>query len=389
MTDVNEEFNAQRIAQMERVQDRVAYLEGEVALGNMEKLDNGRYRVLTGWDRGEVFDAEGMPEHGLDLKQNGEVALYLKDTPAWHKLGTVIKGGLSTGAAVLQTAGLDYTVAQTPVKFHPEGEYMTEVPGKFVNYRTDTGAPLGVVGSKYTTIQNIESYAFLDGLLDHGMIADSAGSFAEGSRIFVAAQIPEDLVLDPEGVADVIKQYVVFGNSHDGSSPSYAVTTPWRPVCKNTERLAVQGAKARWNVRHTKNWKDRLDEAKRALGLTSQYYEKFAEEETSLLHTEMTMEAVDKLLDELWEKPTDNKRSVTMDANRREKIYARFATEVDRVGRNAYALERAITGYADHDRAYHLKDRSPLEALGEAILMESNEKVKHETHRKLLTLASR
>jgi phage/plasmid-like protein (TIGR03299 family) len=385
--DVNAQFASEKLRQMKSAEERKNWLDAEVAAGNARRNKNGSVTMLKGWDRGETFSASGMGLTGLDEKENGETALYLKDTPAWHSLGQVIPGGLKTAAEVLNAAGLLYTVAKVQDEF--EGQ---PIPGKHVIYREDTRQPLGVVGDIYTPFQNLQSYEMLDELLEFGMIAETAGSFRGGSRTFISARIPEDLVLDPGGLNDPIRQYLMIRNSHDGSTPVTAVVTPWRPVCQNTERFAIRDAKTKWTVRHTKNMAGKIQEAKRALGLTQEYYKEWAREETELIQTPFKANLIDKLIDEVWgELDKDpSKRAKTMRDTQRSTLQELWRREVQRSGETAYTMERAATEYVDH--FVQLRPRNdlkgkPLEALGQAILEESQDEVKNKVHEKLMNLA--
>jgi phage/plasmid-like protein (TIGR03299 family) len=395
--NVNDQFNAERVAQMERVTDRLAYLEGEVALGNMRKRDDGRFEVLgNGWDRGEIFGANGMPVSGLDTLSNGKTAFYSKDLPAWHALGTVVPGGLHTAAEVLMAGGLAYTVAQKPVTFTPEGSAeLITVPGSFVNYRTDNGQPLGVVGKLYTPVQPIQAYGMLDELLNYGMVAETAGSFKDGARMFITAKMPTPAVIDPDGIADEIEQYIALINSHDGSTPSMVLVTPWRILCANTARFAIAGAQTKWAIRHTTNVASRMSEAATSLGLTQSYYSAFAAEETALVQAEFNGKMLDKLITQLWTpvKDEDNKTAATKHAKRRAIIHEIWGMESERVGKNAFAAENAVTGYIDHyselrPRSAALKGNR-LAALGDAVMSESMDAIKDRTHTRLMTLTNR
>jgi len=392
MTDVNAAFAQAKFAQMDSATKRVDWLEGMVKDGKAKDNGNGTVTVTEGWDRGETFRLQNrdgllqdvLASHGLDTKANGETALYLKDEPAWHGLGQVIPDGLHTASAVLKAAGLDWTVGVEQDTF-----YGKPIPGKFVTFRKDTMDPLGVVGNIYTPFQNDAAYGFLDELLEFGMVAETAGAWRGGSRTFISARIPEDLILDPDGIADPIRQYLMISNSHDGTTPVRAVVTPWRPVCRNTERFALRDAKTKWSVRHTKNAATKLEEAKRALKLTHEYYTEWAAEETKLIQTPFS--AVDALIREVWGEPDADatKRAKTADANRRNQVQDLFRKEANRSGENAYAAERAVTEYVDH--FIQLRPRNdlkgnPLAALGQAILEESQDEIKTKAHDKLMLL---
>lgn len=426
LKDVNAEFAQSK---MDQIKDAIASAENgrqraealrvkvaeQLQSGEIKALGNDRYEVLTGWDRGEVIrlntsaatlTAEEITsaitgDHGLDLKADGDVALYLKDAPAWHSLGTVIKGGSSSAKTVLGAAGLDWDVLQMPSTFViPDGEGGTvqrTMPNSFLNYRSDTMEPLGTVGNVYTPVQNVDAFNFLDDLFgDHLMIAESAGSFRGGRRVFISAELPGGLYIDPNGVNDQVRMFVVLINSHDGTTPFIALVTPWRPVCKNTERLAIKGAAHRWTVRHTKSATSKIEAARKTLNLTNAYYEAFAAEETALLQVSFGHDDIDNLIDGVWgELDTDaSKRTKTLHADKVSKVHELFTMESERVGRNAYAAERAITGYADHFT--NLRPRGVLKgnrlgALGQALFEEADaiEEPKREAHRRLMTLVRR
>src|SRR5205085_2402712 len=109
-------------------------------------------------------------------------------------------------------------------------------------------------------------------------------------RVFVAMRLREGIRIDAGGVDDEIVPFLVALNSHDGLSQFQVVVTPWRPVCANTERFAVRDARMRWGVRHTVNARERLDEARRTLGLTAAYYRAFAAEEETLARTRVAID---------------------------------------------------------------------------------------------------
>jgi phage/plasmid-like protein (TIGR03299 family) len=393
MTDVNEAFAAERIRQIANDADRLAFLEKEVAEGRAQKLPGGRFKITTGFDSSEVFSATGMAEHGLDLTQNGDVALYSR-VPAWFGLGQIVPEGLHTCAEVLKASGLDYIVRKRADLFHKSDGDLVQVPGRWITYREDTEAPLGSVGDQYTLLQNSQNYGFLDELLDYGMVAETAGSFRDGRKTFISARAPKDLVIDPDGADDHTTLYVVITNSHDGSTPVTVMVTPWRPVCKNTERFALRDAKYKVTFRHTKNLVNKVTEAKIALNLTTDYADTWVKEETALFQTTFGDNDVDKLINAVWGELADDAgpKATTDHEVRRGRVHALWNEEKARVGANAFAAERAVTGFADHFAA--LKPRNdlkgkPLLALGQALLEEDMEPKKNAAHAKLMTLVTR
>jgi phage/plasmid-like protein (TIGR03299 family) len=383
-------------------------LADQVAEGKVRMVGPDRYEVLEGWDRNEIFSVQRatrpgeipliLPETGLDYV-NGEAQLYLAK-PEWHGLGSVFPGGTSDIATVLRKSGGSYGVKQAAVRYKSRSKLLRktsvrEMPGHFVNYRDDTGDPLGVVGGIYTPIQNREAMSFLQEMAAGGdAIIDSAGPMRGGRKFFVCMRLPEDVAIDVAGVNDIITPYVAVINSHDGSSPLLAVATPWNIVCGNTERFAVRDAYTRWSVRHTKTALDRIAEARRTLGLSSKYFERFAAEEEQLARTAILLDDFDKLIAELWpvKDTPDGKQphhwTKDIPRQRRDALHAGFAKDAERVGQTAYAAERAVTDWLDHAAPRRAIGGSMAAARATAVLEGSSDDLKSKAHKRLLTLAS-
>jgi phage/plasmid-like protein (TIGR03299 family) len=397
-TDVNEQFAAERTSQLQAAATRDATIAARIAAGTLVPLGRGRYRVSDpgSWDNGEIWtQQEGviLPEHGLDTS-TGQAALY-SAVPAWHTLGTVIPGGTSDIDTVLTLAGIDFEVTSRPVLYQNTIDGPTRaLPDQFVTVRQDTGAGLGVVGARYAIFQNRSIFEFLQDLVaDHDIVWESAGALREGRKVFVTLRLPETITIDAEGINDEIVPFIAAINSHDGSSTAQVVTTPWRILCGNTERFAVRDTLTRWGVRHTRNARDRIAEARRTLRLSAQYFQVFAAEEETLSHTEVSPTQFHQIIEHLWCPPEPNasKRTLTQYATRRDLLTGLYETNSAQLGHTAYAAERAITEYTDWQSpirptgALHGHD---LAARATAVLEGSKDDLKSRAHRHLLTLAA-
>lgn len=397
--DVNAAFAAERAAQFAAARAEQADIDARVTAGTLIPLGDGRYRINdpSSWDNGEVLirrNGQLLPQHGLDTTR-GQVALY-SAVPAWHALGNIIPGGVSDIDKVLTLGSIDFEVVRRPVEFRNSLDGPSLVlPEHFVTVRTDTGAGLGVVGGRYEVMQNRAVFEFLQDLVDrYDVIWESAGALRGGRKVFVCLRLPDNIRVDAQGVNDEIVPIIAAINSHDGSSLYQVVVTPWRIECGNTERFALRDAHTRWGVRHTKNARDRIEEARRTLGLSMRYYQAFAAEEEALARTELSLAEFRTVTDELWEPPAADapKRTRTNHANRSEKLVELWRVNSDRLGRTAYAAERAITEYLDWGRNIRPgKSLSgDLQAARATLALEGAEDdTKARAHRRLLTLVRR
>ena len=397
--DVNERFAAERAGQLQAAADRQASFERRIADGKLTPLGDGRYRVTdpNSWDNGEIWTVRGgqvLPQHGLDTT-TGQVALY-SAVPAWHELGTIIEGGTSDIDTVLEAGAIGFEVVRRPVLYMATLDGSTIVlPDQFVTVREDTGAGLGVVGARYEVLQNRQMFEFLQELVDrYDVVWDSAGALREGRKVFVSMRLPNTVSIDTAGINDQIVPYIAGINSHDGSSQAHVVVSPWRIRCGNTERFAVRDAFTRWGVRHTRNARDRIAEARRTLGLSVKYFDNWAAEQEALAQTDLAIDEFRQVVNDLWPAPEDGapKRAVTHHTNRMQALTELYDSNTAQLGRTAYAGERAITEYADWKAAIRptgsLRGKN-LAARATAVMEGNNDDLKSKAHKRLLTLVRR
>lgn len=128
-------------------------------------------------------------------------------------------------------------------------------------YREDLDLTLGVVGNKYTVLQNAVALRFMNFVQEvSGQPLDivSVGSLNGGRRIFVTAKlVGSDIYLSER---DMVTPYIVFTTSHDGTGAVCAMVTPVRVVCQNTLNMALHGVNTQKIVfRHTRHAEKRFD----------------------------------------------------------------------------------------------------------------------------------
>jgi len=91
---------------------------------------------------------------------------------------------------------------------------------------------------------------------------------------------------------DEVAKYLLLSNSYDGSSSLQIMLTPIRVVCWNTLSAAVSGADSIVSIRHTHSMHQRVEDAKKTLGLAAKYFTDFEAQSKYLASKQVT----DKLL---------------------------------------------------------------------------------------------
>lgn len=369
--NVNAAFDASKLDQINAAANKGQAIADKVAKGELRHLGNNRYMVLTGWDSGEVItldttdtSAQILGEHGLDTFGDGKAALYTRQKE-WFGLGQIVPDGLDNIHDVLELIGGPLEYSKQPAFYQDTmtGEFKP-IPDTFAAIWMDQDGKqgaMGTVGKVYKHAQDAPAAEFLFDLIGEQVVFESVGRMHNNAKFFAGLRLREDMVIDPSGINDQIRQYLYLVNSHDGTGKLQLMVTPWRIRCRNTERFAVRDAKSQWGVRHTTNWDSgaRKAEARAALGLTQRYYINWRIEQEELLRSNITGLDLDKfwsVVDDLdptgsWAKPEEEKgRGVTIYLNRRDKIEQLLGSNMRQLGRNLYAAERAVTEYLDHEQ---------------------------------------
>ena len=226
--------------------------------------------------------------HAVEIGQNGEQAFASFREPAWHNLGTVFTEEKST-REMLEAAYLhDWNVRLEPVPY--PAEYNVISPSYMVVRTNPFGEAddvLSTVGQRYRVLQNEDLFYFGDALLDGGRW-ETAGSIKNGRMVFGSLALDRETVLDPNGVADVVKSYLLVHTSHDGSTAVQASITPVRVVCQNTLNMALSGTKQTFKMRHTQTMAGKVIAAREALSLANTYLDEFDKQAQALIAKEIT-----------------------------------------------------------------------------------------------------
>lgn len=238
--------------------------------------------------------------------------------PAWHGLGTVFSEpvGTSDMLDLAHLSGWDVRLADLTVE-HDAARWVTPAFGVVrtnpFDGQTDV---LGIVGDRYTIVQNEDAFTFADNIGD-GARWETAGAISGGRKVFGSLSIDREVVLDPSGADDRISNYLLISTSHDGSLSVQASITPVRVVCQNTLNIALRAASQTFKVRHTQSVEGRVAEARKALGLTHAYLDAFEAEAQAMIEAQVTADAFRKIVETVYPMPDPDAKAPTTRWNNR------------------------------------------------------------------------
>jgi phage/plasmid-like protein (TIGR03299 family) len=298
--------------------------------------------------------------HELET-QNGVASFASFREPAWHGLGTVFTEEKTTAemlsAANLNNWNVRLEDVNVPSHLSSDKNYQYVIrTNPTDNSQTDI---LGVVGERYHVLQNEDLFSFGDNILDGGGRWETAGSIRGGRVVFGSLALERETILDPNGVADKVKTYLLINTSHDGSIAIQASITPVRVVCANTLNLALGSKRGRnaikqtFKIRHTQTASGKVQVARETLGLANKYMDAFDVMAKAMIEKEITAQQFNDIVLAAYPKPDEEKKgALTRWTNKIDVINDIYTGEFNgMIAGNAWGAFNALTERLDWHRS--------------------------------------
>jgi phage/plasmid-like protein (TIGR03299 family) len=202
-----------------------------------------------------------------------EKMAYVGEAP-WHRLGSVLppRQPIEVWA---EKAGMNWSICASPVRYMADragalGQILTFEDQK-VLFRSDTKAPLSVVGTRYQVVQPKEILEFYRDLTEvSGFELETAGVLKEGRKLWALARTGKEAKIKGD---DLVKGYLLLATSCDGSLATTATPTTVRVVCSNTLAMALGSATGAIKVPHSTAFDAQM--VKRQLGIAVTHWDSF------------------------------------------------------------------------------------------------------------------
>ena len=287
---------------------------------------------------------------------NNGVAQYASTKVEWHGLGQIMAAG-ATIEDWQKQAGMDYRIQRSVIRYATERDLthpsqFKTVDDKHVLFRSDTGAPLGVVSDGYKVVQPADVLEFFREWADQGGLSiESAGVLFGGKRYFATAKLCDGVSLDAG--SDTVVPYALLSTSADGSLATECRWTTVRTVCNNTLTLALK-KEASYKVSHRSVFKP--EEAKAAVEAANEQFGAFMVMARELTSVKIDQARAEALTIALLNKASEEAARETAAFTRIMGLFngsgkgATFDTAND----TAWGWLNACTEYADH----HVRARS-------------------------------
>lgn len=327
------------------------------------------------------------------MSANINSMFYTGATP-WHGLGTKVDGALTASEAIVK-AGLNWEVEKRPLFAIGADGKPISVPGRFAVVRSDTQKSLGVVGKRFSPLQNKDAFSVADAIVGlKEAHYETAGALGLGEKIWLLVRLDGTI---SAGGDDTINKYLLFANGHGGQMSVTTAITGIRVVCENTLRLGLAEAQGISRVRHTGNIGLKVDSIRESIGLVHATFGALEKKAQLLAGTQVSSAQVKSYLQAL-----DLKAPGRDPLNDSEK--AKFA-RLDEIGNyiealfdggakgselrssrgTAWGAYNAVTEFVDHHKAPRVKTGKD-DARADSILFGAGAELKDRALETALTL---
>lgn len=289
--------------------------------------------------------------HALTQRANGFVEMAYLGEVGWHGLGNELTEdeAMNIDERAVKKAGMDWLVKRSRVRFG-EGENQQIWDKHHVLFRSDTKAPLGLVGEGYQIVQPRECLEFMAELAQiGGFKLETAGTMFGGQRFWSLASIGENAPIMGAN-RDIVKGYLLIATSVDGTMATTVDPTTVRVVCNNTLSMALgQSSKVRIKLSH----RSELTAARKSsirdqLGIVSHSFGDFVNASRKLAQVDITSNQAAKMTEKLLvETKTVTKDDPTTSAGFRS-IMSLFEQGEGNHGETAWDWVNGVTEYVDH-----------------------------------------
>jgi phage/plasmid-like protein (TIGR03299 family) len=294
------------------------------------------------------------------MPANVESMFSVRQMP-WHREGVLLQDYPGSWDEARRLAGLDWDPVATEVYavtgINDDGSTRYEpITGWKSIARSDTGAILSLNRDTYTVIDHGEMGEIVEAVLAQPNVKwETAGVLDGGRSVWCLALLDEPITLP--GDHSPTLPYLAITNRHDGTAACALRATAVRIVCANTFRAAeLEGERtgATFSFIHKSSWRNRIEEARRAVTGAQTEMRRYADLARELLAVHVTPAQRELFITQFIPRPPDG---LITDRVARNVDEARTALKLlfdsstnQQIAGTAYGLVQAAGEYLDHVR---------------------------------------
>ena len=289
---------------------------------------------------------------------------------AWKRGGTAVQG--TSASAVAREAGLDWEVKTVPLQGYVDSsvnkyESVTDyypVPNRQGILKLDknhNNSIIGIVGSKYKIVQNMEVFGALDTLIESGDARYSAaGEYNGGANVWMLMELPNGVTV----ANDPHVAYLLAKTSHDGSCSVIIRPIIERIWCANQigRMINAKSKPLMYKMKHTTNAELSVSDIRNITSITYMAIEEYELTAKQLLQRSVDKQKATSIFKKVWALPPEvedipahflsqgQRRQQTIAYAARDKAWAIYndSPTQENIKGTAFGVWQAVIEYADH-----------------------------------------
>lgn len=229
------------------------------------------------------------------IRANGFAEMAFTGDAPWHRNGNELEVGAPI-EAWLTAAGMDWRAMRARVRYatarDQDSSEWREYDDRVVIFRSDTGAPMGVVSDAFNIVQPQATLEFFRDLVENaGMQLSTAGTLFGGKKFWAMATLPVDstVALDKR---DAFKLNLLLATAVDGSMATEGSWIATRVVCNNTLQIGRREKTTKVKINHRSKFDSAIVKTELGVGAAKSEFERTMEVMRHLAETPMTPTAV-------------------------------------------------------------------------------------------------
>ena len=295
--------------------------------------------------------------HELHTDKNGKTHFAYVGQAPWHSLGQQLTPNAPL-AVWTEEAGFNWQIERGEVETLLADGTRIVMPERNLLYRSDTRAPLAVVGSKYKIVQPTEILHFYEDLIGAaGFQLETAGMLFGGRRFFAMARTNYS---DEIIAGDKLDQFLLLTTACDGSLATTAKFTSVRVVCNNTLTMSLGHDLGKTTVKVPHSASFDPARVKETLGIAGETFNNFLTDMRSLAEKPMTKnEAITFLIDLVGDPTASLEDQTPGAANLMTQLFNLWNTDSignALAGHTRWGMLNAVTEYYDHHTGHKTRD---------------------------------
>jgi phage/plasmid-like protein (TIGR03299 family) len=242
----------------------------------------------------------------------------------------------------LENTGTNYTVNKLPLYAMNEKTFESMQTNSFGIFRNDSGAWLGTVGERYTTIQNKDLADIIVKIKNEFGGKIRGGSFKNGAKVYYQNSLPDHVINEHK-----IKRFITCLNSHDGSGSVSFGASNTVVICDNQFHYM---SKELESFRHTSNAETRLRLAVENFKLQLEREKNIINTFDKMNEVNLDKNIVSMVIENMFKVKRDDdiKNISTRKQNQMKTFDNVCAKELKEKGSSLWGLFNAVTHYTNH-----------------------------------------